>query len=62
MKEDTQQTGPLARLEVLADIGADKQVADTVAQGASAHYHDAVKDANTNFVAPDGSGKCAAGV
>ena len=49
MNEET-QIGPLARLDLADKVR--KQIADTVAQGASAHYHDAIKTTNTHFVPP----------
>ncbi len=49
MDDDT-QIGPLARLDLADKVR--KQVADTVGQGAKAHYHEAVRSDNTNFVPP----------
>lgn len=49
MDDDT-QIGPLARLDLAHKVR--KQVSDTIAQGATARYHEAIRTDNTNFVPP----------
>jgi succinate-semialdehyde dehydrogenase/glutarate-semialdehyde dehydrogenase len=48
--DDATQIGPLARLDLADKVR--KQVSDTVAKGATAQYHEAIKSDNTNFVPP----------